>query len=535
MNQAAPREQIIRDFLLQAESHARGMWRYRWPAAVVAWLLCMVGWVAVYLMPNVYEANARIYVDTESAIPFLLQGLATSSSVMNDVTVVTREMLSRPNLAEVARNTDLDLRASSDKEFEELLRSLQTKIDVSGSRENIFSISYTDRDRETAIAVVDSLVNTFIEKSLGIERNKSSKAQSFLREQIALYEDRLTEAEDRLARFKQENVAVMPGQQGDYFARLQKESAALQGLENELKIAQQRRAQLLRQFEGEEPVFGIMSESAGQTGGANAAKIRELEIQLEDLRLRYTDKHPQIGQILDTLELLKKQDAEARAVARSNPASAASAGAGLEMNPVYQNMRIQLTNTEVEIAALREAASQKRDEVSQLQRLVETGPQVEAELNRLNRDYDVVKAQHRQLLQQFESASISEEVESSIDDLQIRIIDPPFAGLKPAGPKRQIFLAVVFFGGLGAAALMAFALNQLNPVFFSGRAVTSVTGIPVLGSISLTLTEQGMRQKRSSRFRFATVLGLLFVSFVLMAIFANQWSPALRDLSNLVS
>ena len=473
-------------------------------------------------------------MDTENAIRPLLQGIAASSNVMNDVNVVTREMLSRPNLAEVARDTDLDLRATTEKEFEDLLKSLQNRIDVSGSRENIYSISYTDRDREKAIAVVDSLVNTFIEKSLGADRTESSQAQNFLREQIAIYEERLTAAEDRLARFKRDNVAMMPDQQGDYFTRLQAEQDLLKTLESDLRIAEERRAELMRQFEGEEPVFGIVADGSSSSG-ASTAKIRELEAQLEELRLRYTDKHPRITQILDTLELLRQQEEEARAAARDGRGGVAMTGGGLEMNPVYQNMRIQLTNIEVDIASLRERARQKRAEVGRLQNLVESVPQVEAELNRLNRDYDVVKAKHQQLLQQYESASIGEEVEASIDGMQIRIIDPPFAGLKPAGPKRHLFIAMVLIMGLGAGALLTFLLNQLHPVFFSGRAVTSVTGIPVLGSVSLVLDEARLRAKRASRFRFAAVIGLLLITFTLVSIFAGQLSPAFQNLGKLVS
>ena len=160
-------EHVIRDMLVLFESHARGMWRYRWRAAVVAWVVSIVGWFAVYTMPPVYEANARVYVDTENAIRPLLQGIATSSNVMNEVTIVTREMLSRPNLAEVARATDLDLRTGTQQQFESLLASLQKRILVTGNRDNIFSISFRDPDRTKAVSVVGSLVNTFVEKSLG--------------------------------------------------------------------------------------------------------------------------------------------------------------------------------------------------------------------------------------------------------------------------------------------------------------------------------------------------------------------------------
>jgi len=170
-------EQVLRGALIQLEAYARGMWRYRWRAVIAMWFISIIGWTAVYLLPPVYEANARIYVDTENALRPLLRGIATSSNVLNEVTVVTREMLSRPNLAEVARTTDLDLRAESTEEFEDLLTDLGERIQVNGSRDNIFTIVYQDVDRAKAVSVVDALVNTFVEKSLGAERTDSSQAE----------------------------------------------------------------------------------------------------------------------------------------------------------------------------------------------------------------------------------------------------------------------------------------------------------------------------------------------------------------------
>ena len=147
------------------------MWRYRWRAVALVWIISIAGWFAVYAMPPVYGASARVFVDAENALRPLLRGIATTSNVLSEVTVVTREMLSRPNLAEVARDTDLDLEAETDEEFEKLLVLLQKRIRIVGNRDNIFSITFQHADRTKAIAVVDSLVNTFIEKSLGADRN----------------------------------------------------------------------------------------------------------------------------------------------------------------------------------------------------------------------------------------------------------------------------------------------------------------------------------------------------------------------------
>ena len=523
-------ENIIRDSLTLIRAQALGMWRFRWLAVCIAWFICVAGWMTVYAMPDTYEANARVFVDTENAIENFLGGIAAPTDVLNEVAVVVREIVSRPNLAEVARNTDLALRAQTESEFEDLLTSLQTRISVAGNRESIYSISFEDADREKALAVVDTLLTAFVERSLGADRADSAQAQQFLREQIAEYEERLTLAEDRLATFKRENVAFMPGQGGDYFSRLQAAEGALQLTEGKLNLATERRAELQRQIEGEEPVFGIMSPTTRVGVSNTSAKIREFELELDELRLQYTDKHPRIGQILDTIELLKTQEAKERQARMEAGANRPLQQNPLDLNPVYQNMRIQLSNVEVDIAALRAERNQQQLKVGRLKRQVDTMPQVEAELNRLNRDYGVVGAKHRQLLQQLETANIGEDVSRSIDEVQFRIIDPPFSDITPAGPNRPLFMSAVLFFAVGAGVAPIFFLNLLKPIFIGNHSVTELLGIPVLASVSLLQTDDRLRKDKMDRFALQAAVGFLIVSFALLTMFSESGSLFVRQL-----
>lgn len=531
----ATTSQIIAQIREQLIAQARGMWRYRWQSVGVMWVVCIIGWLAVYSLPPVYSANARILVDAENAIRPLLQGIATSSNVIAEVNIVAREIKNRDALASVARETGLDKRASTDAEFAQLLESLRKRVHVKGTRDYVYSISFSDTDRDIALAVVESIVNSFVEKSLGGDRQESGEALAFLRGQIAEYDARLTQAEDRLAEFKRVNVAVMPDQRGDYFARLQASELSRDQTRTRLRLAQERRAELLRQLEGEEPVFGIMPGTQQGTGGSGflSAKLTELEAQLAELRLQYTDKHPKIGQILETIERLEEQQERERALAPGARPDQSAANS-LDLNPVYQNMRIQLTNVEVEIAALRTELSQQEGEVNTLRELVDTVPQVEAELGRLNRDYQVVKNKHAQLVAQLEKANLGENVEQSIDEVRFRMIDPPFADRKPTGPKRHLLLAAVLFCAVGLGGAVAFIANQLRPVFFSGRELASATHIPILGTVSLLLSARDMQVKRKQHMMFAMAFGSLVISFSVVFLFAEAISPYVRDLTGMV-
>ena len=524
-------DEIVREILRVVRTQLLGMWRYRWLAIVILWVSSLSGWLFVYLMNDIYSANARLVVDTENAIEDFLGGIAAPTDVMNEVNIVVREIVSRPNLAEVAQKTDLALRAKTNDEFQDLLTSLQRRINVTGNRDGVYSISFQDADRDKALAVVDSLLTAFVERSLGADRSDSEQAQRFLQDQISEYELRLTQAENTLADFKRRNVQFMPDQSGDYFSRLQSAESAMQITEGKLRLAEERRAELLRQIEGEEPVFGIMTPSRQMGGGGSetSAKIRELELQLEELRLQYTDQHPRIGQVLENIEMLKEAEAREQSQQKQTTIGGPSQQNPLDLNPVYQNMRIQLSNTEVEIATLRAEYSQQQDDVNRLRTLVDTIPQVEAELSRLNRDYDVIKAKHQQLLYQLETASIGEDVSASIDEIQFRVIDPPYSEFRPVGPNRTLWLIGVFVAALAVSTALAFGLNQLNPTFVGHRSVTDVLGIPVLASVSLLQSEAEMRSESRSLLAIQVSAILLLATFAVVVYFADVGSPLVRD------
>ena len=491
-----------------------GMWRFRWRALATAWVLAVAGWGWVYALPNLYSASARVHVDTESALRPLLRGLAVETNIQDQLNFMTRALLSRPQLEKVARETDLDLRAQTPRDMERIVEMLQTKIQIAGDgRSSIYTISYEDADRQLAQRIVQTLLDAFVETSLGDKRNDSSSAQRFLEDQIKDYEQRLSQAEDRLADFKKKHVGMMPGEGGDYYERLQKENQTLDSLRADLRLAQDRRDQLQGQIDGEEAVFGVVQPTVAGTASPLDARIAEFEGQLADLRLRFTDKHPDIVALESTIARLKKQRDDEAAASRSHGASA-----GLDLNPVYQELRISLTEAELELTTLRGKVADQEGRVAGLKRAVDTVPEVEAELKRLNRDYDVTKKQYEELLGRLESARLSDQAEQSSDDIKFKIIDPPVAGLLPVAPNRPIFLTAVLVAALGAGSALAFLQNQLSPVFSSRRRLAELTKVPVIGSVTLVQTPRQRIRERVSAVLFGGELAALAMTFVLIIL-----------------
>ncbi len=471
---------------LMLVEHAFGMWRYRWVALTIAWIIAVTGWVVILTMPNRYDAQARVYVNTDSILKPLLSGLAVPTDTLSQVGMMTQALVGRPQLEAVASETGLMESAKTPEMEEAALESIKSRISITKSQgQDIYVIAFQDTDPKRARDVVQALLTNFMQNSLTADRSDSVQAQRFIQSQIGVYEKRLVEAEERLAEFKKKNVGLMPGEGGDYFVRMQTAQSALDSLEAEIAAVAQRKAELERQLEGEEPTFGLADPTKSMGGGGSTSvdgTIASFETQLEQLRLKLTDKHPDVVNVKKTLEDLYRLRDEERARNRSL-GGGSSAASALQMNPVYQDMRMALSRAEVELASLRSQLGEKRSAVGYLRRMIDTIPEVEAQLNRLNRDYEVVKRQHDALLERLESARLADQVQQDNEAVSFDILEPPREPLLPAAPNRLLLNLLAMLVGLGAGAFVAFVLNKLDPVFFSTSHLKQALELPVFGNL----------------------------------------------------
>lgn len=497
----------MQELLDQLIRYARGMWRYRWMMMAVIWLVCIIGWAAVLRMPDVYQATARVHVDTQSMLRPLLRGLAVDSGAVERVGLMTRTLLSNPNLEQLARMTDLDLRAENPQQMEELISGLRSKITIESTRnENLYTISYTDSDRNLAKRVVQSLLTIFVENTLGQGRADTDAAQDFIDEQIKQYEARLREAEDRLAEFKREHVGMMPGEGQDYYKRLETALAELQQARLQLRELENRLAAQQRQlqdFEEQTSEFTLYGAGEPPERATLDARIRSLEQQLDDLLLRYTDKHPDVIEIRTLINKLERERAQIK------PSAADS---GQQANPVYQQLKIMIGETESQIAGLEVRVNEYEERVAKLREMIDTIPRVEAELSRLNRDYNVNKTNYEELLERREAAKLSKQADISADDVKFRVVDPPRVPLEPSGPPRIMLMSAVLAGGFGIGGALGFLIYQIRPTFEDARLLKELTGHPVFGSVCMVYTDDYLKKRRLALAGLAVAtLGLLCV------------------------
>lgn len=506
--------------------YLRAIWRRRWIVLVTAWTVAVVGWVWVYLLENQYRAQARVYVDTQSLLRPLLSGLAIQPNVGQQVSMITRTITSRPNLEKVARMTDLDLRAKTPKEQEDLYGNLAKSISLAGTdRENLYTISYQHSNPDLAKRVVQALLTIFTESSLGGARKDISNTQKFIEDQLKSYEAKLLEKEKQIEEFKRRNVGTMPGQGGGFYSKLNEMNVALEQAKLEIEEATNRKKQLQQQLDDQEEV--LITPGPGMVTATSSAldgRIAALQSQIDNLRLRYTDIHPEIARTKQLIARLQEQKRQEEGSIK--PQSAAQSAGIKAQNPIYQQLSIAIAEADANVASLKARVAQMQKKRNELHNSVDRIPQIEGEYTQLMRDYGVYQSNYAQLLARRETASISGEVESKTDSVDFRVIDPPRVPNAPAWPNRPLFVTAVPLGGIGVGIAIAFLLSQLRPTVESRRQLRDLTDVPLLGMVTMIETDQARRRQRRANLVFTSGSAALLLALIAQLIYYIVLSPA---------
>lgn len=502
----------------------REVWRARWLAVGVAWAASLVLGGAVLLMKDRYEASARVYIDTQSVLKPLMVGLAFQPDIDQQIRMLARTLISRPNIEKLRESQDIGWDPVDPKNLEQEILNLTKAIKMGpgGGGNNVYAISYRDTDPERAHRLVERLVKMFVNSGGDGKKKDSEDARNFIEEEIRSYEAKLVAAENKLKDYKLKNFSVSGVSTQDYFARMSALSDEVNKLRLETSAAERSRDALKRELSTEAPQLPL--EALGpQTATAaivseHEARLDLLKKQLDESLRRYTEEHPDVVSTRRTIaqvEALKRADLQAKHAAAAATKASASAGAGsAATNPVFQKIRFALAEAEANLASLRVRLGTQQARLNEARALASRAPQTEAELTQLNRDYDIIRKNYEQLVSRRESASLGVKIDQSAPLAEFRIIEPPRTAPNPVFPNRLILALLAALAALGAGLAAALIKSRTHPVVSTAKALRELSGRPVLGSVSLLVSEPA---RQSQRLSLAGLLGAVLSLMLLQA------------------
>ena len=476
------------------------LWARRWLVIGAIWVLGVLGTGLVALLPNQYVSRARVYIDTDSLLKPLLQGLTVQVDIQKQVEMMRQTLLSRPNLDQLIRMTDLDLGLNDPAAWDRAAADLEKQIKIVAESRQLFSISTTNSDPDMAQKIVGSLLRIFVEQNVGTNRRDIEKSQKFINEQIAEYERRLGEIEAKVTQFKQVHAEEL----------LDKDSVGreLQQAESDLRQAES-------EAQGAVWTLGQLNLELARTpktvapglvpGAGGGTTIEDPQAELALLRLKYTDDHPDVIEMKRRIEAAKK--------------GGAGGGLGGVPNPVYASLAQRHGETELHLNQLRQQVTVIQGRIAKLRGRLGDFPAIDMERAQLDRDYTVLRDNYQQLIARRESARLAQEVDDHTQGVDFRVVEPPARPAVPAAPNRILFLVLAALLSIAGGIAVGVAAVRLSGTFANEAALRRRFDVDVIGSITAVTRDMaaGVRWPRAEIASMAALLvmyALATVAFV---------------------
>lgn len=483
------------------------VWHRRWVAIATAWGVCVLGWLIVSMIPNSYESKARVYVDVQDV---LSKQLGIAGDGKEEIMRVRQTLSSAKNLEKVVTSTRLGEGITERGALDSMIGELEKKVTVTSEQDNLFeikaAIGRSDlSDAENAVLardVVQKLLDILREEHVIGNRTGISTAIGDLDRQLDERKLELEQAEQRRLAFEAQ-YPDLAGGSDSLSTKVQQARTELRNVDADLAAADSGLAAISSQLAATPRTIA----GGPQATGPRAA-LQQAQTQLAELRSRgLTDSHPDVVSTTKQVAILARQ------------AAAAGDDAGGTPNPAYASLIAIKSERQATVEALQARRAALQSNFAALMASQASEPAVAAEANRISRDYDVLRQNYEKLLQDREALRTRGKVEDKASQFRFDIIQQPGVPQKPAAPNRPLLLFGALLVGIGAGIAAAYALAQLKSSFATPQKLERTFDLPVIGSISLTVSDAArvIERRRLRQFAGACAgLGMMFV--ILLAI-----------------
>ncbi len=484
-------------------------WRRKWwiviPLCLV--LICAAGYAST--RQKMYRARTLILIESQRVPQSFVQSTVTES-LRSRLNSITQQVKSRTNMENLITRLDLfsqklevepnmllkakkkvmsliqlsgDEPDDSDKEFSmtQKVNTLRGRINVNlTSRNKSFQVSCVWPEAQVAADVANAVASQFIEHNLKFREEMAMGTTDFLETEVNRIRRDLIERERALQEFKQKHKGRLPSQLQSNLNILSQKRDEINNLENRLSVEQQQ-AMMIR---------NNLKNNEYQIEDSGGDKLSNLKNHLRILKLKYTNKHPDVRALKRNIEKLqqeeKRDDANATDEALQDELGIPDTSPNIMLEQQLDRINARIAKYERQIREL-------KSEIKEYQARVEQTPEVELELKNLQRNYGTVRGRYSDILSKQLSAEMSEELEKRQKGEQFRVIDsarPPGRPFKPDVKKIMVMAAMLGFG-LGGG--LAFVRETLDPGFYTVEEVESSLGAKVV--VSLPLVEKKANNK----------------------------------------
>jgi polysaccharide chain length determinant protein (PEP-CTERM system associated) len=482
------------------------IWNRRWLALGVAWGVCALGWLVVALIPNSYESNARVFVQLDDMLADQI-GI-TAATRDKDIARLQQTLLSSVNLQKIVRATKLGQHVTTPAQMSAAVTALTKHITVVAEGDpgsHIFKVTATSGERDlsdaenarTAHDVAQMMIDIFKAQNFGGSRGEVRDTIAFMDQQLAERSKQLEDAEQRRLAFEAKYPDLAGGTDA-IISQLNGYRAELRNVEADLAAAQS----ALAAIDGQ--MASTSKTLTTPEGGGPKAALAQARANLASLQARgLTDNHPDVI-------------AAQKSIAALTRAANGPGGDYGTPNPAYTSLQGIRVERQATVEALTSRAAALRQQIVSVEANEAQAPAAAAEAKQISRDYDVLKAQYDKLLADREELRLRGQVETEHNSVKFDVVDPPSTPRKPSAPNRPLLLFGVLFIGIAVGCGTAFAVGKLRSTFATASKLETTFELPVIGTISLAMTDAARAIERKKRKLFYAASGGLGGLFVVL-------------------
>ena len=466
----------------------RELRRYRWAAiglfALVSFAVLAVG----FIYPYQYRSEVVIFVDDSNIIRPLMEGSAEITEISDRASSARELLYSRRVLEKLVDSERIfpDVNSYSTERMEALYQELRSNISVNPQGESYFAIRYKGTNPRESFLIAQKLGQLFIEESNRRKRRESRSAFEFIDKQVKSYEQQIRQTEQELKEFLSKNTEGTEQEANKRMAQLRRD---IESAELELEEVQAQERALEEQIE---TLPATISSGGGTADGGLTQRINRMEERLDELKLRYEDSYPDVANLERQIRELKERRARMQA-GELEPTEES----GLMFNPVYQDLKTELSRTRARKESLRTRISALQRRLAEQEERMEVIQGNKAERSELTRDLEVNREIYNDLLKRREKARVSMSLDVEGQGLSYEINEQARYPVSPTGLQFKTFASVGWLLGLMAPIGLLVGLLQIDPRVRSTKQIQDQLEIPLLGSIPLVRTPfERRREKR---------------------------------------
>lgn len=439
-----------------------------------------------FFLPDTYEASSLVFME-ENVIKELVKGIAITPSLDERLKVLRQEMLSRNLITKVIKELDLDVQFP-ESSMEGLIRRIQNGIEIQ-YRQDYLTVSYKDQYPKVAQDVVNTIVNLYIEQSKISKKDESQEATEFLAEQIQYYKKKLDEADTVLTEFRKEKFEYITVSEGQLYASLQADQEQIDLVNISIKEFEAKKDKLQKQLDSEDPMTVAM---VSKEGNPMLAQLESLEHELLSLSTKYTDKHPEVMKKKLEIESLK----EKIKTAAKNPKGFSEGAETSYINPIYQQVKEKLFETESELESLYAKRKLLQEKIEKTKAYLSSTPEELQTLAALERDRETYQGIYDKLVERLGQSEVSSQLEVEGRGVNFRVVDPAVFPKAPVGPNRPAVIVGGIIVGIGVAFGIIFLLDFFNQSFKDVETLKSTLQYEVIAIIPRIVTTKDIKKEK---------------------------------------